>query len=603
MMHGFARLCTIAQDGNWRLFGLRLIFGADNPQRLESCHSLAPAGGDFHANLVTLFRPRFQSRHRNPIALTSKLLQLPAEPSAEPRFFRLALPLVLAVRLLYAGQLLLIPDEAFYWVLSRHLSAGYLDHPPMIAYLICIGTQLVGNIELGVRLMAVLMCVGALGLIVALAKRVLQDTRSVTWVAVIWLTSPLLAAWGTIFTPDTPAMFFSLCALICAAVIALRDDQAVAPNKPQASSILAWVGFGFFSGMAMVSKYTGVLMPFSVALAMLFSRTGRTHYRRPWIYLSGILALIVFSPVIWWNATHGWVSFLFQLHHGTDPHQIEPAVSVAGMIARFFSDLSRYIGGQFLIWTPVLFVIAIVVLLVFWRRELSGWCNSQPSGKDRPKLNQVDRLMLWCGTVPLVLFGLAVLRSHHTEANWPGFAYFPISLLTVRWFSENWQGQRRRWAYAAVQTALIGLVGVHVILYPTVTKAMVKLPIHLPHALLDFVGWREYGRWLGEKYSETGAPLLTNKHQDAAEAMFYMPGQPEQVWCVSTGTRPTAFDYFDEGLNFEKMPPEVLWIGGNEELFCKTYGYKEVERFTDALFFGTNERIYTAYLLVRSGSK
>src|ERR1700677_2962050 len=44
----------------------------------------------------------------------------------------------------------LVPDEAYYWVWSQHLALSYLDHPPIVAYLIRLGTALMGNTELGV---------------------------------------------------------------------------------------------------------------------------------------------------------------------------------------------------------------------------------------------------------------------------------------------------------------------------------------------------------------------------------------------------------------------------------------------------------------------
>lgn len=36
-------------------------------------------------------------------------------------------------------------DEAYYWLWSRALAASYYDHPPMIAYLIRLGTSLFGD--------------------------------------------------------------------------------------------------------------------------------------------------------------------------------------------------------------------------------------------------------------------------------------------------------------------------------------------------------------------------------------------------------------------------------------------------------------------------
>jgi 4-amino-4-deoxy-L-arabinose transferase-like glycosyltransferase len=430
-------------------------------------------------------------------------------------------------------------------------------------------------------------------------------------VALIWLTSPLMMGLGILATPDTPVVFFSTCALAFVAMIAGRDEQGGAvggnphPNPPpeyrergkrrgrqlatmgrrSQSSPLLWILFGLFSGLAMVSKYTGVLLPASVAVMMLTTPRGRAHYRRPWIYLSGILALAVFSPVVWWNRQHGWASFLFQLRHGTvDAHSEAAAVPIGDAIVRFFADIGNYLGGQLVIWTPLLFVVTILVGVAYWRRYRT--------------ITQLDRLLLWTGTVPLAFFGLAVLASHHTEANWPAFAYVPLSLLIARWLSENWDSQRVALVRGGVQVAAGFLIGMLIIAAPPVTTWIVRRPFHVPHALSDLVGWRQFGQWLSNQSNMAGGvPVVANMHQVAGEAAFYMPGQPE-VWCDGIGSRPDAFDYFDVRPDFAKIPA-VFWVGGHHELFAKKYGLEEVAQTT---YFGgrpPNARMEVGYLLVR----
>ncbi|HEX6966986.1 MAG TPA: hypothetical protein VF166_14435, partial [Gemmatimonadaceae bacterium] len=44
-----------------------------------------------------------------------------------------------AVRLVLAARIPLVPDETYYWEWSRHLAAGYFDHPPAIALFIHAG--------------------------------------------------------------------------------------------------------------------------------------------------------------------------------------------------------------------------------------------------------------------------------------------------------------------------------------------------------------------------------------------------------------------------------------------------------------------------------
>ena len=65
-----------------------------------------------------------------------------------------ALAALTLVRLLVAAAAPLSPDEAYYWLWSRALAPGYLDHPPMVALWMRLGTELAGPGSLGVRLLA-----------------------------------------------------------------------------------------------------------------------------------------------------------------------------------------------------------------------------------------------------------------------------------------------------------------------------------------------------------------------------------------------------------------------------------------------------------------
>ena len=53
--------------------------------------------------------------------------------------------LLLLFRVLLAATADLSEDEAYYWLWSTHLAAGYYDHPPMIAYWIRAGTAVFGQ--------------------------------------------------------------------------------------------------------------------------------------------------------------------------------------------------------------------------------------------------------------------------------------------------------------------------------------------------------------------------------------------------------------------------------------------------------------------------
>ena len=99
---------------------------------------------------------------------------------------RVVLPLLgalLFLRLAVAASTGLSPDEAYYWVWSRALAPGYLDHPPMVALMIRAGTALAGENPLGVRLLGpVASFAGSLALVPA-ARDLLGLSLGRAWVS------------------------------------------------------------------------------------------------------------------------------------------------------------------------------------------------------------------------------------------------------------------------------------------------------------------------------------------------------------------------------------------------------------------------------------
>ncbi len=63
------------------------------------------------------------------------------------------------LRLIVAACTPLAFDEAYYWTWSKHLAGGYYDHPPMVAYVIRLGTLIAGDTQIGVRLVSILLAI------------------------------------------------------------------------------------------------------------------------------------------------------------------------------------------------------------------------------------------------------------------------------------------------------------------------------------------------------------------------------------------------------------------------------------------------------------
>lgn len=455
----------------------------------------------------------------------------------------------------------IVSDEAVYWTWSRHPAAGYLDHPPMVAYLIGLSSKLLGNTPLGVRFFAAALACGSVGVLVVLATRLLRDPRQAAWCGWLLMLSPLVVVLGSIITPDTPAIFFSCCALACAiAAVDAPEGEGFAPRARWRVPVL-WLAFGGFVGLALLTKYTAVLLPASVAGALLTGRAGRIHLRRPWIYLSAVVALLIFAPVIYWNWRHGWVSFRFQLSHGLGEHAAgedgEP-VRHGWRLVTALGQLGEYVGGQAAVWNPVLMVLGVLAVAGLVRRYAT-----------LPASRQV---LLWCSAVPLVFFGAASLKSKG-EMNWPAFAYFPLALLTVEYVFGHGGGRpeqalgRRKWLGTGLWVAAIGSV---VISMPLL---LIRVGVRLSK-FDELCGWPGFARQLEQK--RAGLPVVCNMQRDAGQVAFHLPGQPD-VRAVGVGSRPTAFDYMDDRLDPRSMP-RLVFVGKHADEFCEAYGFAPVRR-------------------------
>jgi hypothetical protein len=397
----------------------------------------------------------------------------------------------------------LIPDEAYYWVWSRHLAMSYLDHPPMLAYLIRLGTTLLGNTEIGVRFLMGLMTAGTVLILTLAARRFVGDWRAASFVPIALLFSPMIAVVGSIATPDTPACFFQSAAL--ASILGV-----FAGNSSDGRRRLYWLAFGICMGLALDSKYTSVLLGLAVFLAMLSCREGRREFFTPWPWVAAILAVAVFSPVLIWNSRNHWASFAFQIRHG-----------ITSGDSALVRNLLDYVGGQIAICTPVLIGVCIAALGVYWRR------------KNNP---MAVRILLFAATVPLIFFAWSATHRR-VEANWPMFAYFPAVILYAKYLAEDWTPARVFWAEVAIKIAIVATIAIH---FP---QLFWKISPKIGSPQWDnLFGWRDLAVREVDP-ARLGSPVFTADYEYAAELSFYLPKQPD-VRPLIDPARGTAFDFF-----------------------------------------------------------
>lgn len=297
------------------------------------------------------------------------------------------------VRLVMATLVPLTNDEAYYWEWSHRLAAGYFDHPPAIAWLIALGPDTAFGVRLGSVLAGLLA-----GLALMRTARRLGGDEAAWWAALIFTCVPLAAAGYVLATPDAP-LFLALAWTLHAVVEALS-----APVNSRAS-LQWWTIAGVAIGVAMLAKYTAVLVPAAIALSCVLYAPLRIRFREsgPWVAVA--VASLVFSPNLWWNATHDWTSFAFQLGHGLGAPR---SASLTAVLQRELNLL----GGQAGLVSPILFLLLVGAI---WRSL-------------RARSDHVARMLGTVSVFVLLFFAWSATRKN-VEANWPATAWLPAMVL------------------------------------------------------------------------------------------------------------------------------------------------------------------------------
>lgn len=383
----------------------------------------------------------------------------------------------LALHVALAGAVPLSPQEAYYWQYARHPALSYFDHPPLAAWTIRATTALLGDGERAVRLAAALH--GAVfALFFFLGGRRLFGERAALLAVAGALVAPIFAVGATVITPDAPLLAGWAAALYCT-VRALDEERG------------AWLlGAGTAAGLAALAKYTGWLLAPQILLALLLDARGRRLLRGPWPWLGLLLALALFSPVLIWNAGHGWASFGFQL-----------ASRAAGAGHASPGRFGRYVGLQALAVTPLLWAAA-------WAGALAAAARWREPSWRVAALFSLPALALFTAVSPFVW----------VKGNWVAPAY-PAALLAAAALAVE---QRRRGAVAA--TLAVGVAG-------SLYLHLVMLVPALPFPARDDVtaGWRELASRVEAELRRLpeAAFVVGCTYKPASELAYYLPGRPE----------------------------------------------------------------------------
>ena len=250
------------------------------------------------------------------------------------------------LHLLIGFSIELSVDEAHYVLYAKHLAWSYFDHPPLVGWAQWPLVQLTSMAGL-IRLLPE--CLWAVSLVLVYlntkALREWMEARAESnsvelpspqvseWLAVIGISLALLPHLLAIsLLPDTLLTTLSLGLML----LAFRWVNQQEFNGWH------WLLLGVLLGLAGLSKYTAVFAALAVALVFALSDR-KIPFDSVWPWTTIAIAMVLVSPVFYWNATNDWMSFKYQLAHGKgDEWQFHKLLAFGVVQAICFGPLMIY---------------------------------------------------------------------------------------------------------------------------------------------------------------------------------------------------------------------------------------------------------------------
>jgi hypothetical protein len=211
------------------------------------------------------------------------------------RTLALVIVAVTLLKLVFAAALPIKNDEAYYLLWAQHLSSGYYDHPPMIAWLLHLMSYVSGSI-VWFRMLALASGLVAVWVVYRFALFFTSE-ESARFAALLFVLSPLYILLFLI-SNDAPLLLFSSLGLLLF-YIAIRDERPMYA-----------LGSGALLGAAFLSKY--LVAPLGIALA-IYSLAWSPKKRWPYLALAVVAALPFVLQHLYYNYTNCWNTVNFHL--------------------------------------------------------------------------------------------------------------------------------------------------------------------------------------------------------------------------------------------------------------------------------------------------
>ena len=448
-------------------------------------------------------------------------------------------------------------DEAHYALYAQHLAWSYFDHPPLVGWiqwpLVAISSS-EGFLRLIPELLWIISCY--LVYQVTLEIHHFIQGRNAGYLtsalpspntcglmavlAIIAAPMPHVLAIGLL--PDTLLTPFSLGLMLMALRWLIQDHFRMSD----------WIITGILLGLAGLSKYTAIFTALALLL-VFFSAPRKPWLRKIGFWLAALIALILISPVLYWNWANDWISFKYQIAHG-------------GGSEWLWRRLGSFLGIQALVFGPLLIMGSFIFL------------------KDCIHATKLSLLsLLGFFLIPFIIF--TSLSGGGSLPHWTTPAWFCLAPFAGIGLAKSWSTQHRRVIQILflIQVALC-CMGFAYVLSGGISTASIK-----SNPIADLYGWKMAGEKAAQlTYTSKADGIAVQNWTLASRAAWY--AKPTPVFVLDKRK-----DQFDIWFGEVPLGANILlinWSGmpfsapvGNKSSFerCQPLDSLEIARFGQVL--------------------
>ena len=190
---------------------------------------------------------------------------------------------------LYAGRHYgYFTDERYYLACARHLAWGYVDQPPLIAFITRFGVLLFGESLSAIRFLPALAGVAKVVLTGLIAREMGGGRFAQGLAALAVLAAPGFLGMDNLLSMNAYEPLFWLgCAYVILRIIHTGNQKL-------------WLWVGLWAGLGLLNKHSMLIFAFGFVAGLILTRERRC-FRSPWFWIGGLLALLIFLPNLLWN--------------------------------------------------------------------------------------------------------------------------------------------------------------------------------------------------------------------------------------------------------------------------------------------------------------